>query len=229
MPAPAFTQDQGSPDSTRDLSNVLQASTCRLISKGRPTLILYDSDKMTMGQRRAMHRLARPMEEVYTHVRMMREYQADQERQRREYEDGEEMPEELWMQMKAYFELQKELEDEFVRTLSGPAVECGLTPAQLAEMQTRELNPEDYDMLLKLDEQIAKPTIDADKVSGYASRPVTPSKLGETCQICQEDLEVGEILKILPCGHEFHKGCIVKWLTECKDTCPLTCKLKPDE
>lgn len=161
------------------------------------------------------------MEEVYTHVRLMVQYHAAQERERRE----QEMDPELWYQMNAYMELQRELEDEFVRTLSGPAVACGLTPQQLADLSTRELNPEDYDMLLKLDEQIAKPTLDEDKVSGYASRPMTPSRLGQTCQICLADIEVGEIAKILPCGHEFHKGCVVKWLTECKDTCPLLCKL----
>jgi len=211
------------------LQDCMISSPCKLQSKRGPTLILYDTEKITPGQHRALRRLSRPMDEVYTHVRLMVQYQADQERQRRELEDGEEMSEEMYMQMRAYFELQKELEDEFVRTLSGPAVACGLTPSQLAELQTRELNPEDYDMLLRLDEQIQKPTVDVDTVGGYESRPVTPSKLGSTCNICLADMELDEVMKVLPCGHEFHKECIVKWLTECKDTCPMTCKLKPDE
>jgi len=211
------------------LSSCIVSSPCKLQPKGRPTLIIYDTNNVTSGQRRALQRLSRPMEEVYTHVRLMVQYQADQERQRREFDEGGEMTEELWLQMKAYFELQRQLEEEFIKTLDGPAVACGLSPQQLAELQTRELNPEDYDMLLMLDEQIQKPTLELEKVTGYQSRPVTPSKLGSSCQICLADMELGEVMKILPCGHEFHKECIVKWLTECKDTCPMTCKLKADD
>jgi len=223
-------QSEGRGDNN-GLSDCISLSPCKLQSKGRqPTLILYDDSKITSGQRRALARLSRPMEEVYAHMRLMVQYHADQERQRREEDmDGEDMDPELYYQMKAYFELQRQLEDEFVKTLSGPAVACGLSPHQLAELQSRELNPEDYDMLLMLDEQIAKPTLDQDKVDGYESRPMTPSRLGQTCQVCLADIDVGEISKILPCGHEFHKDCVVKWLTECKDTCPLLCKLKDDD
>ena len=105
-------------------------------------------------------------------------------------------------------------------------VECGLSPQELVEMQTRELQPEDYDMLLKLDEQIAKKTLDQDQVGGYVSRPMTPSKLGATCQVCLEDIELNQVMKILPCGHEFHKSCITKWLTECNTQCPMKCNLE---
>ena len=38
-----------------------------------------------------------------------------------------------------------------------------------------------------------------------------------------------QVMKILPCGHEFHKKCITKWLTECNTTCPMKCKLEPDD
>ena len=35
-----------------------------------------------------------------------------------------------------------------------------------------DLSPEDYDMLLALDEQIAKKTVDQSEIDGYESRPV---------------------------------------------------------
>jgi len=129
--------------------------------------------------------------------------------------------EEVWNQMQQYWALQQKLEQEFLETLEGPAVNmCGLTPQQLVEMQTRDLSPEDYDMLLALDEQIAKKTVDQSEIDGYESRPVTPSLEGSSCSVCMCDFEPDESVKVLPCKHLFHKECIAKWLSECNTSCP---------
>ncbi|KAL6642253.1 hypothetical protein ACP70R_020434 [Stipagrostis hirtigluma subsp. patula] len=42
------------------------------------------------------------------------------------------------------------------------------------------------------------------------------------CAICLEDFDDGEEVSVMPCarGHEFHPGCITKWLGRSK-TCPL--------
>ncbi|GAB5362488.1 hypothetical protein AAMO2058_000801200 [Amorphochlora amoebiformis] len=45
---------------------------------------------------------------------------------------------------------------------------------------------------------------------------------GEKCLVCQCEYEKGEVLKILPCGHAFHNGCISHWLLD-HPQCPL-CK-----
>jgi hypothetical protein len=42
------------------------------------------------------------------------------------------------------------------------------------------------------------------------------------CSICICNFEKGEELRVLPdCGHAFHTDCIMPWLTEKKNTCPL--------
>ncbi|CAH1159777.1 unnamed protein product [Phaedon cochleariae] len=45
----------------------------------------------------------------------------------------------------------------------------------------------------------------------------------ECCAICIEHYKLTETLRILPCGHEFHKNCIDPWLLEHR-TCPM-CKM----
>lgn len=43
---------------------------------------------------------------------------------------------------------------------------------------------------------------------------------GEACAVCQETLREGEDVKVLPCKHVFHPGCIDPWLNV-KNTCPV--------
>ncbi|XP_022741814.1 receptor homology region, transmembrane domain- and RING domain-containing protein 1 [Durio zibethinus] len=50
------------------------------------------------------------------------------------------------------------------------------------------------------------------------------STTGETCAICLEDYKDGEILKLLPCQHDFHSSCVESWLTKWGTFCPV-CKL----
>ncbi|XVF18040.1 hypothetical protein REPUB_Repub10bG0177200 [Reevesia pubescens] len=50
------------------------------------------------------------------------------------------------------------------------------------------------------------------------------STTGETCAICLEDYKDGEILKVLPCQHDFHSSCVDSWLTKWGTFCPV-CKL----
>lgn len=45
----------------------------------------------------------------------------------------------------------------------------------------------------------------------------------EVCAICLEDYKDGEILKSLPCQHEFHLGCVESWLKKGGLFCPV-CK-----
>ncbi|KAK7921115.1 Receptor-likey region transmembrane domain-containing protein 1 [Apiospora marii] len=44
------------------------------------------------------------------------------------------------------------------------------------------------------------------------------------CSICTEDFTVGEDVRVLPCDHKFHPGCVDPWLVNVSGTCPL-CRL----
>lgn len=41
-----------------------------------------------------------------------------------------------------------------------------------------------------------------------------------TCAICTDDFVKGQLVRVLPCGHLFHQGCVDEWLVERSRTCP---------
>jgi len=57
-----------------------------------------------------------------------------------------------------------------------------------------------------------------------------PSNYLETCAICLDDFQDGELLILLPCNHYFHTNCVTRWLCERSAVCPL-CKIEilPEE
>jgi len=50
-----------------------------------------------------------------------------------------------------------------------------------------------------------------------------PRIVNESCAICLDDFPENLPIKLLPCGHGFHAGCIDPWLNERSELCPI-CK-----
>ncbi|XP_076953417.1 E3 ubiquitin-protein ligase MPSR1-like [Bidens hawaiensis] len=48
--------------------------------------------------------------------------------------------------------------------------------------------------------------------------------LGGECVICLEECGVGDVAKVMPCQHKFHRGCLDKWL-KIHGSCPV-CRYK---
>ncbi|KAF3571653.1 hypothetical protein F2Q69_00061916 [Brassica cretica] len=60
------------------------------------------------------------------------------------------------------------------------------------------------------------------QVSVSVSKKGTEDEL--TCSVCLEQVTVGEVVRTLPCLHQFHADCIDPWLRQ-QGTCPV-CKFK---
>ena len=92
----------------------------------------------------------------------------------------------------------------------------------LINIQHREMTPEDYEMLLRLDEGVAPKTVDVGVISSFKTDIVDESTAGEgVCSVCMEGYEVGQERKFLPCEHVFHVQCIDMWLANSSQNCPL--------
>lgn len=98
---------------------------------------------------------------------------------------------------------------------------CGLFQEEVIELMYRDLQPEDYDLLNKLDERVSKKNI-----MGRNSVDKLPRQLAQECDctqcgICLAEVPPSAHVVQLPCRHAFHPACISRWLTQCKSTCPL--------
>ncbi|UJR22404.1 hypothetical protein I4U23_025465 [Adineta vaga] len=91
----------------------------------------------------------------------------------------------------------------------------------LLDMQNRDLSPNDYEMLLRLDERVQRKTLDNSLINKLQTIHVNETHLNDHCIICMEGYLLGQQLKILPCNHIFHINCIETYLKEFSTQCPL--------
>lgn len=103
-----------------------------------------------------------------------------------------------------------------------PPAAGGLSAAQLRDLLTRELRPEDYELLCQLDASVKPRTVDAAALAALPQRPATPGDVEArlACTVCQMEVEAGEVLLTLPCRHVFHAPCVTGWLSSAGHRCP---------
>eukprot|EP00930_Biecheleria_cincta_P048925 TRINITY_DN34182_c0_g1_i1.p1 TRINITY_DN34182_c0_g1~~TRINITY_DN34182_c0_g1_i1.p1 ORF type:complete len:264 (-),score=26.70 TRINITY_DN34182_c0_g1_i1:121-876(-) len=95
---------------------------------------------------------------------------------------------------------------------------CGLRQAQVMDLMHRNLTPEDYELLKVLDDSVPK----VDTMSAEQIRSLSRVEAGcEDCGVCLASFAQKEQVIRLPCGHLYHQACIEKWLTQCKNKCPI--------
>lgn len=98
---------------------------------------------------------------------------------------------------------------------------CGLYQDEVIALMYRDINPEDFEKLCKLDERVPKRnTAQRDLVNQLPRVPAKDCGVTE-CSVCLGSFQPQQSVVKLPCNHAFHHACISKWLTQCKNTCPL--------
>jgi len=86
----------------------------------------------------------------------------------------------------------------------------------------RDLTPEDYELLLLLDEGVKKAKTLSTDSAAFLPKATGTAWVNEECSICLCALEEDEDVRLLPtCGHIFHAPCAQRWLTSEKAVCPL--------
>merc|ERR1719359_373024 len=98
---------------------------------------------------------------------------------------------------------------------------CGLLASDYSDILFRDITPDDYELLLRLDETVERPTSSKENVDGLP-RARAEDAIGEVCTVCLDPFHLNDTISLLPrCKHLFHKDCVSKWLLERHRVCPL--------
>ena len=84
------------------------------------------------------------------------------------------------------------------------------------------LGPEMIDLIEVKKSELLNKALSPEKIKKFMQFKADEYHVGEQCQVCLEEVEVGKLMKQLDCGgrHSFCSGCIDQWFAEHK-TCPI--------
>lgn len=94
--------------------------------------------------------------------------------------------------------------------------------ANQRRLQQRQIVVVDKAFISKLPLRIFGESVTDHTVINIAISQEQPSY--DTCPICLDDFVSGDILRELPCGHDYHQDCIHPWLEQRSVLCPM-CKV----
>ena len=95
---------------------------------------------------------------------------------------------------------------------------------ELQALQTREIEPEDYDLLLLLSAKAdTLSETEFRRVSTRVSRLHNATGDNDLCAVCLEEMKPGNDLTMLACDgrHVFHSACVSEWLLTASRCCPV--------
>ncbi|XP_062864282.1 E3 ubiquitin-protein ligase RNF38 isoform X2 [Trichomycterus rosablanca] len=107
-----------------------------------------------------------------------------------------------------------------------PVQPTAVAPTISLELDVDDGEVENYEALLNLAERLgeAKPRgltkADIEQLPSYRFNPSNHQSDQTLCVVCMCDFESRQLLRVLPCNHEFHAKCVDKWL-KANRTCPI--------
>ncbi|XP_012871433.1 PREDICTED: RING finger protein 44 [Dipodomys ordii] len=107
-----------------------------------------------------------------------------------------------------------------------PMSPTAMGPTISLDLEVDDMEMENYEALLNLAERLgdAKPRgltkADIEQLPSYRFNPDSHQSEQTLCVVCFSDFEVRQLLRVLPCNHEFHAKCVDKWL-KANRTCPI--------
>ncbi|XP_029114768.1 E3 ubiquitin-protein ligase RNF38-like isoform X2 [Scleropages formosus] len=110
--------------------------------------------------------------------------------------------------------------------LSMLPVQPTVGPTISLDLEVDDGEVENYEALLNLAERLgeAKPRgltkVDIEQLPSYRFNPNNHQSEQTLCVVCMCDFESRQLLRVLPCNHEFHAKCVDKWLKGNR-TCPI--------
>lgn len=113
------------------------------------------------------------------------------------------------------------LHDFLLPDIDSPILDCGLRQEQVIDLMYRDIKPEDFEILSKLDESLPKRNVVKQNFVDGLPRLLGRDCSSTECGVCLGGLDPDSLVVELPCKHTFHDACITKWLTQCKNTCPI--------
>nr|XP_021389537.2 E3 ubiquitin-protein ligase RNF38 [Lonchura striata domestica] len=94
------------------------------------------------------------------------------------------------------------------------------------ELDVEDGEVENYEALLNLAERLGEAKLrgltkaDIEQLPSYRFNPNNHQSEQKLCVVCMCDFESRQLLRVLPCNHEFHAKCVDKWL-KANRTCPI--------
>ncbi|XP_075756818.1 RING finger protein 44 isoform X2 [Pelodiscus sinensis] len=107
-----------------------------------------------------------------------------------------------------------------------PVSPTAVGPTLSLDLDVDDVEMENYEALLNLAERLgeAKPRgltkADIEHLPSYRFNPESHQSEQSLCVVCFSDFEARQLLRVLPCNHEFHAKCVDKWL-KANRTCPI--------
>jgi len=88
-------------------------------------------------------------------------------------------------------------------------------------LQYRDLTPDDFDLLRQLDERVPRKGRAPASLVEHLPQQQAHDCGATECAICLCEFQPHDSVTKLPCSHAFCPPCIVTWLTEHRNECPL--------